>query len=94
MNGLASAAAGSCLPLLGVDYHDLRAPGLEFKRERGFAAGECGAGPRRDLLSLGKAAELAEMNRLTFGEMVGGRGIARQYGDAELAQDVSYARRE
>ena len=46
--GLASAAAGSCLHLLGVDYHDLRAPGLEFKRERSFAAGKCGAGPRRD----------------------------------------------
>jgi predicted HTH domain antitoxin len=45
-------------------------------------------------LSLGKAAELAEMNRMNFGEMVGERGIARHYGDAELAQDVSYARSE
>jgi predicted HTH domain antitoxin len=45
-------------------------------------------------LSLGKAAELAEMNRMPFGEMVGQRGIARHYGDAELAQDVSYARSE
>jgi predicted HTH domain antitoxin len=44
-------------------------------------------------LSLGKAAELAEMNRMAFGEMVGQRGIARHYGDAELAQDRSYARR-
>ena len=43
-------------------------------------------------LSLGKAAELAEMKRMIFGEMVGQRGIARHYGDAELAQDVSYAR--
>ena len=42
-------------------------------------------------LSLGKAAELAEMNRMAFGEMVGQRGIARHYGDAELAQDLSYA---
>jgi predicted HTH domain antitoxin len=40
-------------------------------------------------LSLGKAAELAEMNRMLFGEMVGQRGVARHYGDAELAQDVS-----
>ena len=46
------------------------------------------------VLSLGKAAELAEMNRMLFGEMVGQRGIARHYGDAELAQDVSYARSE
>jgi predicted HTH domain antitoxin len=45
-------------------------------------------------LSLGKAAELAEMNRMNFGGMVGERGIARHYGDAELAQDVSYARSE
>jgi predicted HTH domain antitoxin len=45
-------------------------------------------------LSLGKAAELAEMNRMLFGELVAQRGIARQYGDAELAQDVSYARGE
>jgi predicted HTH domain antitoxin len=42
-------------------------------------------------LSLGKAAELAEMNRMIFGELVGQRGIARHYGDAELAQDISYA---
>jgi len=46
------------------------------------------------VLSLGKAAELAEMNRMNFGDMVGERGIARHYGDAELAQDVSYARSE
>ncbi len=45
-------------------------------------------------LSLGKAAELAEMNRMTFGEIVGQRGVARHYGEAELAQDVSYARGE
>jgi len=45
-------------------------------------------------LSLGKAAELAEMNRMLFGELVGQRGIARHYGDAELAQDDSYARGE
>ena len=45
-------------------------------------------------LSLGKAAELAEVNRVLFGEMVGQRGIARHYGDAELAQDVSYPRSE
>jgi predicted HTH domain antitoxin len=42
-------------------------------------------------LSLGKAAELAQMDRILFGELVGQRGIARHYGDAELAQDVSYA---
>jgi predicted HTH domain antitoxin len=45
-------------------------------------------------LSLGKAAELSQMNRMLFGELVGQRGIARHYGDAELAQDVSYGRGE
>jgi predicted HTH domain antitoxin len=45
-------------------------------------------------LSLGKAAELAEMDRMPFGELVGQRGIARHYGDAELVQDVSYSRSE
>ncbi len=43
-------------------------------------------------LSLGKAAELAEMNRMLFGELVGQRGIARHFGATELAQDVSYVR--
>ncbi len=42
-------------------------------------------------LSLGKAAELAEMSRMIFGETLGQRGIARHYGDADLSQDVSYA---
>ena len=45
-------------------------------------------------LSLGKAAELAEMNRMLFGEIVGQRGVPRDYGDAELAQEASYARNE
>lgn len=45
-------------------------------------------------LSLGKAAELAEMDRMPFGEMVGSRGIPRHYGGADLAQDLSYARSE
>ena len=45
-------------------------------------------------LSLGKAAELAEMDRMFFGKLLGQRGISRHYGDAELAQDLAYARRE
>ena len=45
-------------------------------------------------LSLGKAAELAQMDRMPFGELVGHRGIARHYGDAELARDIAYARIE
>ena len=46
------------------------------------------------VLSLGKAAELAEMRRLVFGELLGQRGIARHYSDEDLTQDLSYARGE
>lgn len=42
-------------------------------------------------LSLGKAAELAQLDRMPFGELVGQRGVVRHYGDAEFAQDASYA---
>jgi predicted HTH domain antitoxin len=45
-------------------------------------------------LSLGKAAELAEMDRMPFGEIVGLRGIARHYSGTELTQDLRYARGE
>ena len=45
-------------------------------------------------LSLGKAAELAQMDRMRFGQLVGERGIARHYTDAELTQDALYARGE
>jgi predicted HTH domain antitoxin len=45
-------------------------------------------------LSLGKAAELAEMTRFEFGGVVGQRGIPRHYTEEELAQDLSYARGE
>ncbi len=46
----------------------------------------------RVALSLGKAAELAELDRIPFGELVGEWGIPRHYGEAELAQDIAYAR--
>ena len=46
------------------------------------------------VLSLGKAAELAEMSRSLFGELAGQRGIARQYSEEDLKQDIAYARGE
>ena len=46
------------------------------------------------VLSLGKAAELAEISRFLFGELVGQRGIARHYGQEDLTQDLAYARSE
>ena len=45
-------------------------------------------------LALGKAAELAQMERMPFADLVGQRGLARHYGDTDLAQDISYGRRE
>ena len=46
----------------------------------------------RDVLSLGRAAELAGVPKITFGHEVGRRGIARHYTDAELEADLAYAR--
>ena len=46
----------------------------------------------QDVLSLGKAAELAGENIFRFGELVADRGIPRHYGDEDLAQDLAYAR--
>ena len=46
------------------------------------------------VISIGKAAELAEMSPFRFGKLVGERGIPRHYSDEDLAQDVSYARGE
>ena len=48
----------------------------------------------QDLLSFGKAAELANMTRFEFGDLVTQRGIARHYGPEELAEDLAYANGE
>lgn len=46
----------------------------------------------REVLSLGRAAELAGVPKITFGQEVGRRGIARHYTDAELEADLAYGR--
>lgn len=46
------------------------------------------------LLSLGKARELARMDKYAFSRLLGERGIPRHYGSEELGDDVSYARSE
>ena len=46
----------------------------------------------RDLLSLGRAAELAGVSKIDFGLEVGRRGIPRHYTQAELDDDFAYAR--
>ena len=46
----------------------------------------------RDLLNLGRAAELAGMPKIAFGQEIGRRGIARHYTDTELEADLAYGR--
>ena len=46
------------------------------------------------ILSFGKARELAGMEKLAFGQLLGKRGISRHYGEEELQDDISYARGE
>lgn len=48
----------------------------------------------RNLLSLGRAAELAGMDKVGFGREVGRRGVARHYTETELEADLAYARGE
>ncbi len=48
----------------------------------------------RGILSLGKASELALMNKVELGLLLGRRDIPRHYGEEELAQDLEYARGE
>jgi predicted HTH domain antitoxin len=45
------------------------------------------------ILSFGKAAELAEMSRYAFADLIGDRGIPRHYTADDLAQDLAYVRR-
>ncbi len=40
---------------------------------------------REDMLSFGKARELAEMSKHAFGRLLGERGVERHYGPDELA---------
>jgi predicted HTH domain antitoxin len=48
----------------------------------------------QDILSFGKARELAEMDKYEFGQLLAFRGVVRHYGFAELDDDLSYARSE
>lgn len=44
------------------------------------------------ILSFGKAAELADVDRYAFAELVGERNVPRHYTEQDLAQDLKYAR--
>ena len=45
----------------------------------------------QELLSFGKARELAQMGKHEFGQLLGQRGVLRHYGLQELEDDLSYA---
>ncbi len=44
----------------------------------------------QDILSFGKARELAEMDKYEFGQLLSLRGVVRHYGFAELDDDLRY----
>ncbi|CAD5979533.1 hypothetical protein PCC9214_04523 [Planktothrix tepida] len=46
----------------------------------------------QDLLSFGKARELAVMDKYQFGQLLGERGVLRHYTPEELDDDLTYAR--
>jgi len=48
----------------------------------------------QEVLSFGKARELAGMSKYEFGQLSGRRGIPRHYGWEELEDDVTYAHSE
>ena len=48
----------------------------------------------QNLLSLGKARELAQMDKYEFGQLLARRSILRHYGSEELEDDLAYARRQ
>ena len=45
----------------------------------------------QEVLSFGKARELAGMSKQEFGQLLGRRGVIRHYGRAELEDDLAYA---
>jgi len=48
----------------------------------------------QDLLSFGKARELAQMEKYEFGQLLARREVLRHYSSEELADDLTYARGE
>lgn len=47
----------------------------------------------QQILSFGKAARLAGLNRWEFNDVLARRGVAMHYSEADLAHDVAYADR-
>ncbi|WP_017715935.1 UPF0175 family protein [Kamptonema formosum] len=47
-----------------------------------------------ELLSFGKARELARMSYYEFAQLLGERGVRRHYGEEAFKDDLNYANRE
>jgi predicted HTH domain antitoxin len=47
---------------------------------------------REEMLSFGKARELAGLSKQEFGKLLGERSVERHYGQEELEEDLRYAR--
>ncbi len=45
----------------------------------------------QELLSFGKARELAQMGKYEFGQLLGQRGVLRYYTSEDLEDDLNYA---
>ncbi|WP_013325077.1 UPF0175 family protein [Gloeothece verrucosa] len=48
----------------------------------------------QELLSFGKARELAQMDKYEFGRLLAQRDVVRHYSSEELEDDLAYARRQ
>ncbi|MCU0569534.1 MAG: UPF0175 family protein [Oculatellaceae cyanobacterium Prado106] len=48
----------------------------------------------QELLSFGKARELAHLDHRQFSQLLGERHILRHYSDPELAEDLDYSRHQ
>jgi predicted HTH domain antitoxin len=48
----------------------------------------------QELLSFGKARELANLDHRQFSQLLGDRQIVRHYSASELDEDLDYARRQ
>jgi predicted HTH domain antitoxin len=48
----------------------------------------------QQVLSFGKARQLAGLDHIAFGRLLAERGIARHYTEDDLSDDVAYAHRQ
>ena len=64
----------------------------EGARTRSFDANWQRRSTGEEMLSFGKARELAGLSKYAFGQLLGERSVERHYGPEELEEDLRYAR--